>query len=226
MEIIRGIAVRIEEREVLRLQGYKARGPRPGIRQVVAWGIEEGRSLIEPRAVYTQVAVEGLRAGAMALEGGLTIRPGSALSAWQGAQLLGVAICTIGFELEERVSQLFEAGEYPAALALDCVGSVAADSVADHVNYLVCQRAAEMGIAVGPRSSPGYGRWDVSEQQVLFSLLSGEAIGVCLNEHSSMIPRKSVSFCVGMGAGIVGVGRTNPCRHCNMKGCAYRRTVH
>ena len=225
MEVLEDIPVRIDKGEVLRLQGYKGGVIKAGVDEVVEHGIEEGRRLVGPRAIYTQVMIRNVGRSEMALDNGVAISPGGALKLWRGADHLVVALCTIGSALEDRVAELFAAGEYPDALVLDCVGSVAVESASDYVNYVICQRAMGVGIKVGPRSGPGFGRWDVAEQRALFSILPGEKIGVHLNEHCSMIPRKSLSFCVGIGGRVDGESGASPCRRCGMVDCKYRRVM-
>jgi len=223
MELIQGIEVRIGEQEVRRLVGYK--GERACVEEVLAQEIEEGYRLIEPKAIYTQAKVKESSGGSLVLEEGIRLCIGSGISSWEDADYLGVAVCTIGSALEDRASELFDQGEYPTALILDSAGSVAVESVADYVNFHICQRASRLGIRVGPRLSPGYGKWELAEQRVLFSLLPGEKIGVSLNENCMMVPRKSISFCIGMGQGLVSERAINPCRHCGMEDCKYRRDV-
>lgn len=225
MELIKGIKVSIREEEVRRLVGYKGKRPIGNIQDILAQEIEEGYRLIEPKAIYTQVRVKEENKGSLVLEEGSRLSVGSGISLWQGAEYLGVALCTIGLALENRVSQLFTEGEYPAALMLDSVGSVAVESVGDYVNSVICQMANRLGISVGPRLSPGYGKWNLAEQRVLFSLLPGERIGVTLNEDFVMVPRKSISFSIGMGKGLGSDRAINPCQHCGMEGCKYRRLV-
>ena len=118
---------------------------------------------------------------------------------------------------------LFSDGEFTAALMLDSVGSVAVECVADLVNYSICQTANRINMKVGVRFSPGYGRWNLRDQEVLFHLCDAERIGVSLNSQCMMIPRKSVSFCVGIGRELANAARINSCRRCNMKGCQYRK---
>ena len=225
MELITGIRVRIGQEEVTRLVGYKRERPIANIEDTFTQVIDEGYRLIEPRAIYTLVRVEESNEGSLVLEEGSRLSVGSGVSLGEDAEYLGVALCTIGLALENRVSELFTEGEYPAALILDSVGSVAVQNVTDYVNFLMCQRANTLDIRVGPRLSPGYGKWSLSEQRVLFSLLPGERIGVTLNENFMMVPRKSISFGVGMGEGLSSERIDNPCRHCGMEGCKYRRPV-
>lgn len=225
IEVLEGIQVNIEDSEVLRLQGYRKKGQEltAVIQDILDKAIGEGYRLIQPKAIYTEVKVEELEGEELKLENGLTLRGKNAVRAWKHAHHLGVVVCTIGSALEERVSELFLQGEYPAALMLDSIGSVAVESVADYANYFICQRASTSAIRIGPRLSPGYGKWELTDQRVLFALLPAEKIGVQLTEQFLMVPRKSISFCVGMGKELAGEGIINPCRHCGMKGCKYRR---
>jgi len=227
-EVLKDIQVSIEPQDVLRLTGYRGRetGLDDRMRETLEAAIAEGRSLIEPKALCTWFEVEEMGQTSLVLEGDFSLNVGSGARSWKGAQFLAIALCSIGEMLEKRVSQEFEQGDFPQALMLDCVGSVAADSVADYVNYLVCQRAKALGIGVGRRTSPGYGKWDIREQKVLFTLLSGESIGVRLNESCMMIPRKSVSFAAGVGKGILSERGFRPCRYCNMVDCQYRILSH
>jgi hypothetical protein len=223
MEVLKGIKVRIREEEIGRLVGYKGERPIGEFEDILAQEIEEGYRLIEPKAIYTQMRVKEGNGGSLVLEEGTRLSVGSGISLWEGADYLALALCTIGAALENRASELFAQGEYPAALVLDSAGSVAVESVADYVNFLICQMANRLAIKTGPRLSPGYGKWDLTEQRVLFSLLPGERIGVSLNEDFMMMPRKSISLCVGMGKGLGGKRVIDPCRHCGMENCKYRR---
>ena len=120
------IMIRIPEKEVLRLQGYKVlEGPKGQVAEVLAAGIEEGYRLIKPKAIYTEVKVIEAGGNLLRLDNGLILNIGDGVRAWKGLQCLGVALCTIDSVLENRVSELFREGEYPRALMLDCVGSVA-----------------------------------------------------------------------------------------------------
>jgi len=224
VEFLYDLQVDIREKEVLRLLGYKRKGAEPmgQVKEILKDAVKEGHKLVQPKAVYTWVKVEEVN-GASLLEGGLRLGIGSGIRSWKGAEYLAIALCTIGSELENKVSGLFAQKDFALALMLDSIGSVASESVADHVNYLICQRANLLGVRVGHRLSPGYGKWELQDQRVLFSILPSEKIGVQLSEHCTMIPQKSISFCVGAGKGIDRERKINPCRHCSMESCQYRR---
>jgi hypothetical protein len=114
---------------------------------------------------------------------------------------------------------------------LDSVGSGAVESLAEHVNDLLCQEAIPLGLPVTNRVSPGYGSWDVAQQRVLFDVCPGDAIGVSLNEACFMTPVKSISLLAAAGAGARVDHYFSQCARCWMRDCAYRRvparrTVH
>ncbi|MFQ5826162.1 MAG: hypothetical protein ACE5IA_02285 [Dehalococcoidia bacterium] len=227
MEVLTGIEVKIPEKEVLRLQGYKrGQSPRDAVARILREQIEEGYRLVEPRAVYMEARVkEVTEGGAIRLENESVLTVGQGARAWKGLGVLAISICTIGPALENRIVQLFAQSEFAPALMLDSVGSVAVESIADHVNHILCRQAKERKLKVGPRLSPGYGRWDLRDQRIIFDLLSGKGIGVHLNERCMMIPRKSISFCLGLGENMDVRERSDPCRYCTLEHCPYRRTT-
>ena len=54
-------------------------------------------------------------------------------------------------------------------------------------------------------------------------MLPAETIGVELNPYCVMIPRKTISFAVGVGPEARMGSSFSPCQSCDMRGCAYRR---
>ena len=133
---------------------------------------------------------------------------------------MATVICTIGSILEEQVDRLFAQGDPLRALILDAAGSTAVEAVADEVNLLICKEQKGKGRQVAARSSPGYGKWNLEEQKLFFSLLPAYEINVKLNEQCMMLPRKSCSFCLAIGDKLAIV--LNPCRRCGKKNCPYR----
>lgn len=218
------LRVVISEREVLRYQGYKETSPlKDNVARILAEEIEEGYRLIQPQALYHQVPVVGIDNRGVKLEGGEMLSLGSLAEDFHGSSDVGIAICTIGQALSERVSELFATQNFAEALMLDSVGSVAVESLADAVNYSLCQQADRLNMRAGTRSSPGYGGWNLEEQRVLFRLCDGAKIGVSLNDQCMMVPRKSISFCLGIGGKLVGDTQRNRCHRCHMKECQYRK---
>jgi hypothetical protein len=140
-----------------------------------------------------------------------------------GAVILAVGICTVGAEIDKHIDDCFAGGDYLGGMIADVAASRAVEELGEACSDFLCSRAAERKLFPSCRISPGYGRWDVAGQRVVFSLLNPAVIGVSLNEYCMMQPKKSVSFLIPFGK----EGRAQKLRHfcqeCNFKNCSYRR---
>jgi len=223
--VLTSLPLAIDPDDVLRFQGYKKSGEPPGpeVRALFDEALTLGRGLVEPRAVICWLPVTAQGADTIDARGVVLTIP-DVRSLWGPVDWIAAAVCTIGDGLETRVAELWAARELPLAAMLDSVGSGAVESLAEHVNDLLCQEAIPLGLPVTNRVSPGYGRWDVSDQRALFALCPGEPIGVRLNEACFMAPVKSLSLLAGAGAGARVDHYFSQCARCWMAGCAYRRT--
>ncbi len=222
-QVLADLPLAIDPAEVLRFQGYKQGRdvPGPEVRALFDEALAEGRRLMAPRVVARWMPVTDQRADALDV-GGQTLAIPDIGTRWGTVAHVAAVVCTIGDELERRVSALWEARELPLASMLDSVGSGAVESLAEYVNDWLCQQGLP-GLPVTNRISPGYGDWDVAEQRRLFALCPAEAIGVTLNAACVMTPGKSISLLVGAGP----VARVDhyfsQCARCWMRDCAYRR---
>ncbi|PYM90894.1 MAG: hypothetical protein DME04_21120 [Candidatus Rokuibacteriota bacterium] len=223
--VLTSLPLEIDPDEVLRFQGYKKSGEAPGpeVRALLGEALALGRRLMAPRAVIRWLPVVGRGADTIAA-GGVVLTIPDVGRSWGPIDWIAAAVCTIGDGLEDRVAELWAGRELPLAAMLDSVGSGAVESLAEYVNDLLCQEAIPLGLPVTNRVSPGYGRWDVTQQRALFALCPGEAIGVRLNEACFMTPVKSISLLAAAGAGAKVDHYFSQCARCWMAGCAYRRT--
>jgi hypothetical protein len=222
-QVLTDLPLAIDPAEVLRFQGYKAGRdiPGPDVRALLDEALAEGRRLMAPRAVVRWAAVTTRDEDRLEVDGEPLTIPGIG-ARWGAVEHVAAAVCTIGEALEQRVRELWDARELPQASMLDSVGSGAVESLAEHVNDLLCQQGLP-ALRVTNRISPGYGDWDVAEQRRLFGLCPGAPIGVTLNPACVMTPGKSISFLVGAGAGARVDHYFSQCARCWMRDCAYRR---
>ncbi len=237
-------SVSVAQADLLRLVGYKTeQEPDDKLRALIAEATEEAEKLARPQAVFrlfeksdvpeaahlhtffagpeaagagTAVgrAAGGSTGGSAAGSRGLPIPP---------AQEVAVSICTIGSPLEDRVSEYSTAGELTRGLILDAAGSVLAEAVCDYANEKICVEAARRSLYTTCRVSPGYGRWKIEEQKVVFDLLPGDSIGVSLTKSFMMIPRKSVSFAVRLTRERPTGQPGSACALCGREDCEFRR---
>ncbi len=222
VEIWNDFNITLNREQVLRRQGYRAGSPlRADITRILTGEIQQGYNLLVPRAVYCEFEVKIIAGGYVTLSVGSKLDVDGFVADLGNPASIGLSICTIGAALETRVDELFAAGDYASALMLDSVGSSAVENVADNINTRVCAAAGNRGLVAGPRFSPGYGRWSLKAQETIFRLCGGNQIGVGLTEQFMMVPRKSVSFCVGIGPAVP--GKLSRCRRCGMNECHYRQ---
>ena len=223
-EILEDFEIAIDPQVVLSVHGYGAeKKPRPAIVELVTRVAGEAEGLARPRAIYREFPVARLDKNSLTLENGTTFGIGSKISSlWEGSKALGIALYTLGPELEERVSTLMQGGEQMQALNLDIAGTIALGLVGLQVQQMACERLNTEGVEAGPWLNPGYLDWPLSDQRLIFSLLPAESIGVALNDSCMMIPRKSVTICAGIGVSGSDTG-FNRCKHCGVAKCQFRR---
>lgn len=233
MPILQDIPISLTPDEVLKAQkGRRHRGARdePAMRAAVGQAIELAQTLCAPVAVYAELevqAVEGERVTLIPPNGRgeehiLRVGPHADLLA--PATRLFAAVRTIGPALEERVSQLNQAGEILAAYWLDTVGVLALGVVGETLRCLIEEQAAERGWGVSPALSPGsLVGWSMQGQRELCALLPLADIGVRLNKHCVLEPHKSASVVIGIGPGYESHQVGSVCHFCALAGSCWRR---
>jgi len=228
MKIIKDIKLNIDRKEVLRYQGYskkKVKKPNRNILQITEEEINRGYSLFKLRGIYSLIKIISFTSkGKINLENELVFRfSKSIIDQLKGASYLLVGVVTIGDFLEKKVSKLFSQGEYPRALALDAVGTVAVEDFSRRVRKLARQEVKEQGFKTSKHFSPGYGGWEVSQQDITFKSIPADNIGVRLTKGYMMLPQKSLSWAIGIGKEIITPSEEdNNCGNCQFKYCNYK----
>jgi len=209
---------------VLRGEGAEApilRARSPVLVNMAEEAMKEGSSLLRPKVIYQEFAVEGVRHERLLLNGGQTLEGKLLVQHLATAKTVCIVLCTIGEALERRVSRIWEANMV-YALALDGVGSAAVEALANAACQYFEKQAAEKGMQVSIPLSPGMVDWPVEEgQPQIFRLLGEAGAAVRLTPSCIMIPRKSLTMILGIGAEMKSAGR--PCDICAMRErCRYQ----
>ena len=198
--------------EVLRLLGYpEGRLPSRPIALLLEAALAEARELARPRGAWVSLPVaEAARVGLEAIE----------------AHGLVIGLVTAGPGIEERASRYLHDGDGTMALLLDATGSALAEQAADELGALaVGDPLTEGAPALSCRISPGYGRWHLQSQRELFELLPHRELGVELTPSCLMVPCKSVSFAMWLGADARPIAGLSGCARCQLAHCRYRRAA-
>ena len=228
MKIIKDIKLNIDRGEVLRYQGYskkKVKKPNQNILRITEEEINRGYDLFKPQGIYSLIKIMCFTSeGRINLENELVFRfSKSIINQLKGASHLLVGVVTIGDFLEKKVSELFSQGEYPRALALDAVGTVAVEDFSREVRKLARQEVKEQGFKTSRHFSPGYGGWEVSQQDIIFKSIPADNIGVRLTKGYMMLPQKSLSWAIGAGKKIIISSKEDDnCENCQSKYCNYK----
>jgi hypothetical protein len=208
VKLLTELDVEVRRGEVLRYLGQKQGRPVP---QKIAIALEKellrASELLHPRAAYVILMEKDL----------------PEQEVYADARGAAFALSTIGPDLEREAARFMDSGELTRGVILDAIGSEAAESLADRVNREICSEAHGMGFQAERRISPGYGSYGLEEQRTFFRLLPAEALGIRLTEGFMMEPRKSVSFLVRLVTRSGSAEDRDPCSHCGLKNCPYRK---
>ena len=210
---------------VLRAQGADpaaVRARRSNAVDVAEQAIAQGAGLVRPVVVSDVFAVAEFRHEQLRLDGCGHLAGPLIAQHLRAAQSVAVAVCTIGPALEAAVSACF--GEDPAlGVALDAFGSVMVDLLATAMCQGVDDDAAAHGLRTTVPLSPGLVGWPLaSGQRQVFALVDGASAGVSLTPGYLMMPQKSTSLVIGIGADVEHAGET--CDYCSMAAtCRYRK---
>jgi hypothetical protein len=219
---VAGVQVSLEAAHILEGQGIPPALASPPVVAVAQEVLAEAQSLLAPAARYTRLPVRAVEHEQIVLDGGAVFAGPLAARALAGASEAVAAVCTIGPALEERSAALFAEGYPLQGLAMDGAGTAAIRLLAGAVGVRICDEATARGLSVGMSASLGQEGWPITQQRVLFGLLPAEKIGVHLTDSCLMLPRKSVSFVVGLGPDMR--ADALPCDFCSKRErCRWRR---
>jgi hypothetical protein len=210
--------------QVLRGQGADPeaiRSRRPTLVSLAERALAESTALIKPKVLYRSLEVESLQHQRLVLSAGAHLAGELISQHLAAAERVIVMLCTIGSGLEELASHHMQ-HDMLYGLALDGLGSAAVETLANAACSYIEKQAEAEGINTTIPLSPGMIGWTVAEgQKQVFRLLDGSQIGVHLMESRVMIPKKSVSIALGLGADALQEGRA--CDYCSMKEtCRYQ----
>jgi cobalamin-dependent methionine synthase I len=137
------------------------------------------------------------------------------------SESIALFLCTAGENIGRKSRQAMHERDLLRGYIYDVTGSEIAEAAADLMQTELEISAAESGMKISNRYSPGYCGWDVFEQHNLFKLLPYNYCGIRLTESALMDPVKSVSGIIGIGKNV----KSNPytCKMCDMKDCINRK---
>ena len=223
MNIITDLHISLSADDVLRGQGLNPEMihiNKPSLLVAAMRACSRGHNLLHPKAVTRELAVHALRHDRILMEDELSLSSPVVIRHLGNAIRVVAAIGTIGHELEESVTSLFET-DPQFALALDGLGNAAVEMLAQQVCVNIAEKVQTKSWTASTPLSPGITGWPVEVgQPQIFALLDPSAAGVNLTPGGMMLPKKTTSFIVGLGPEM---SKVKMCNVCNLREtCRYR----
>lgn len=224
MPIITPSQIKLSVDDVLRGQGAQPeiiRQRNPKFARVAEEALQIGLSVMTPQILYAWKNVETLRHETLFLAGGQRLSGRLISQHLSMAKKVVYILVTVGEALDTLISEKMRSQPL-LGIALDGVGSAAAEQVANAICAEFETQAALDGLQSSIPLSPGMVNWDVHiGQPEIFQVLDASDIGVSLTTSGLMLPRKSLSMVIGFGEEMSIQGST--CDYCAMKAtCNYR----
>jgi hypothetical protein len=180
--------------------------------------------LLAPAVSYRRLPVKRVRHERLDLADGGTLTGPLISRELSRASEVIVALCTVGGAVEAKATEEFNADPV-RSLAIYGVGSAAAETLAEAACRHFETLAAAEGLQTGVPLNPGMVGWPVLEGQAqIMALLAGEEVGVTLTQSGFLVPLKSLSFVLGLGADLSRDGCV--CDYCSMRGTCRHRNHH
>ena len=225
MEILRDFKLTLGVEDVLRGEGLIPEiisEKKPGLMKAALQALKEGLTSIQPAALIQTVRVIDHRHERIFLEGGKDFSNSLVAHHLAGAEQVTFAVCTIGPELEALVTIKMK-DESILGLALDGLGNAAVEAVTQQVCSRIGEEARASGLTASTPLSPGEPEWSVEQGHIdIFSHLDPSLLGITFTSGGMMIPRKSISFVMGVGREM---SQTGPCERCSIRERCLHRHV-
>jgi hypothetical protein len=178
---------------------------------------------MQPAACWVTFPIKKFLHEKIILSNGTRIGGGPVTTVIAGAEVLIVAVCTIGPKIDRLMDQSQQDKQFFKAFLVHEISAWAVDSLRQHMCLWIEDNAKKQGLRVSAPLSPGESVWSVKEQAVIFSLLDAERIGVTLNTAMVMYPSRSLSLIIGSGPNPMGLEGATNCDFCTIKDrCSYR----
>lgn len=181
----------------------------------------EALSVCKPVFAYRFFRGEVLDNGSLSVSGTIFTPKGIIRKCLEDSESYALIVVTVGKEMDDWLNSKHLSTDVMESFIADILGSVIVESLASHANKMLECIVGSVNWNITNSYSPGYCGWDVSEQHLLFSMLPDNICGIKLTDSSLMIPIKSISAVVGIGAKVR--KKEYGCKICNKKDCFKRR---
>lgn len=221
VETVKANELEIERREVLRYLGYGKSKAEENVLMLIENCISEMLFALSCKACYEKLSVCEDSSGNLCF-GNIKTNSKNLKRNLHGCDEIIIFTATIGAGAD-RIIQKYNLTAPATAVIAQAVGAVMIEKWCDILCDRFEKREGLTNKFLRPRFSPGYGDFSLEFQKQIFEMLDcPRKIGVSLTESLLMVPSKSVSAIVGIGAENLSCNKKG-CEICEKKNCEYRR---
>ena len=183
---------------------------------------QEALLLLEVRGVWE---IYDYKNQTVASEPPFTIAGNSVIKHLDGCEKVICMATTVGAAIEREITKKFERGNYLASVLLDAAATTAVEQAADAMEKNFAAQFSKDGYKMRWRFSPGYGDWNLTEQEKLFKICGAEKIGLRLTSAMMLEPRKSITAIIGLEKFSTqkNFSVQKSCANCNKLDCSMRK---
>jgi hypothetical protein len=226
MKVLRDLDLELDMSSVLWCQGEDPAGQlsQEGQVDLNRELLRDSRRVLQPTIVYDLFALLEVRDQEVVIDKGATFHGHLLADRFVLAQEVALALCTIGGNLDDRVSAYRAEGDEVRAVLLDGIGIAAVGELGERAHELILDVAKERGWQASAAFQPGQLDWPLEDHLVFFDLLPAEKLGLSLDGNHLMVPSKSVSLAVGLGKEMLPLAMDRACKYCPLAdGCRFSR---
>ena len=182
---------------------------------------QEALLLLEVRGAWE---IYNYKNQTVASEPPFTILSNSVIKHLDGCEKVICMATTVGAAIEQEITKKFERGDYLASVLLDAAATAVVEQAADLMEKNFAAQFSKDGYKMRWRFSPGYGDWNLTEQEKFFKICGAEKIGLHLTSAMMLEPRKSVTAIIGLEKIFTqkNFAIQKSCANCNKLDCSMR----
>lgn len=198
--VVAGLEISVDPAAVMRRMGMSPSAAREAghLAALISRGIETGRGLAVPVAVFATFEIGRCAGGAVAFRGtGFAIRSADVAALLAPCDRATLLAATVGRDISAAAARLMDAKAMTEAMVLDAYGSEAVEAVVEAAVERLGREAGAGGCSRTRRFSPGYGDWPLQSQAEVLEALGASRIGIEAGPGYILVPEKSVTAVMG-----------------------------
>ena len=200
LEELKGLEVSVRADQILRAHYPDIAPVAAEVRATATAMATHALEIAAPVAWWRQVAIRRIDDARVELEGGAIAVSATLANSLRGSSAVQLFVVTLGPQLDQRVSQLFEAMDGLEGLFLDTAGWVVVQSALGAVRRRLGAKVRADGYRLTRRAGPGYLDWPLAEQSALVgTLAAGETLpAIEVLDSGAILPEKTITGLYGL----------------------------